>query len=72
MRDPDRGVEPDHHRRPEVHIGHRDGGICPWRASISAHTCLRIFARAVAIHSRCSAPISRNARHSVGSDATRP
>ena len=50
----------------------RDGGICPCRASINAHTWRRVFARAAAIHVRCSAPISSNARHSVGSEATGP
>ena len=29
-----------------------DGGICPWRASISDHACRRTLARAVAIRSR--------------------
>jgi hypothetical protein len=49
-----------------------EAGMPPCRASISAHTWRRIFARAVAIHARWSAPISSNARHSVGSEATGP
>jgi hypothetical protein len=50
----------------------RDGGMAPWRASISAHTWRRVLARAVAIRARWPGPISSSARHSVGSEATDP
>ena len=50
----------------------RDAGIRPCRASINPHTCRRTLARAAAIRSRWSGPISSNARHSVGSEATDP
>jgi hypothetical protein len=50
----------------------RDGGIRPCRWVINDHTCSRVFARARAIPRRWVSPISDNARHSVGSEATGP
>jgi hypothetical protein len=50
----------------------REGGIRPCRASINPHTWRRVRARAPAIRSRWSGPISSSARHSVESEATGP
>ena len=50
----------------------REGGIRPCRASINPHTCRRTLARAAAIRSRWSGPISSSARHSVGVRGHRP